>query len=206
MVALFVFLFLPWTGAFPGGYGVYTQNAYQTIWGGVSVDRVGTDALALVKPYDDVGANRVMLFYTLFVLLALVLVLAPLALSAARVQGLPRMVRALWQLRLELLGAVAVASLVLLIVQLWMGFGLEAAANAKVDKNLAGEDSAARTPEERETATIHRGVELAPFHFGRTLWLRLALLGHVLLLAALVLEIWIKRRGLRPWPRLDWRT
>src|SRR4051812_23176688 len=40
-VALFVFLFLPWTGTYPGGYGVYTQNAFQTIWGGVSVDPVG---------------------------------------------------------------------------------------------------------------------------------------------------------------------
>src|SRR4051812_17225602 len=33
--AIFVLLFLPWTGAFPGGYRVYTQNAFQTIWGGV---------------------------------------------------------------------------------------------------------------------------------------------------------------------------
>jgi uncharacterized protein YjbJ (UPF0337 family) len=206
VVALFVLLFFPWTGAFPGGYGVYTQNAYQTIWGGVSVDRVGTEALALAKPYDDVGENRVMLFYTLLVLLALVLVLAPLALSAARVHGLPRIVRALWQWRLELLGAVAIAAFVLLIVQLCLGFGLEVAADARVDKNLASESSTARTPEERETATIHREVELGPFHFGRTLWLDLALLGHVLLLAGLGLEIWIKRRGLRPLPRLDWRT
>ena len=36
--ALFVFLFLPWTGAFPSGYPAYTQNAFQTIAGSVSVD------------------------------------------------------------------------------------------------------------------------------------------------------------------------
>jgi len=206
VVALFVLLFFPWTGAYPGGYGVYTQNAYQTIWGGVSVDSVGEKALALGKPYDDVGASRVMLFYALFVLLALILVLAPLVLSPARVLTLPRIVRALWRRRLELLAAVAVATFVLLMIQLGMGFGLETAANARADKDPAGDLSAASNPEERETATIHRGAELGPYHFGRTLWLHLAVLSHLLIIAGLGLEIWIARRGPRPLPRLDWRT
>jgi uncharacterized protein YjbJ (UPF0337 family) len=206
VVALFVLLFLPWTGAFPGGYRVYSQNAYQTIWGGVSVDPVGTEALGSVKPFDAVGANRPMLFYVPLVLLAVFLVLAPLVLSAARIQALPRIVQALWRRRLELLATVAVATFLLLIVQLWMGFGLEVATNARVDKNLAGELGAARTPAELQTATIHRGLELGPFHLGRTLWLRLAVLGHVLLLAGLGLEFWLEWRGLRPLPRLDWRT
>jgi hypothetical protein len=203
VVALFVLLFLPWTGAYPGGYRVYTQNAFQTIWGGASVDPVGAEALGDVKPYDTVKGNRLMVFYTLFVLLALVLVLAPLWLTPSRAEALPPAVRPLWQWRLELLGAVGLAAFVLLVIQLWIGFGLEAAAVAKANRSLAGEIAAARTPEEREKANIHRGLEMGPFNFRRTLWLRLAVVSHVLLLVGVGLELWLIRRGARPLPRID---
>jgi len=115
VLALFVFLFLPWTGAYPGGYGVYTQNGFQTTWGGVSVDPVGAKALDSVQPYANVGANRLMLLYTLLVLLALVIILAPLALTPARAQVLPPVVRSLWRRRLELLSAVGLVALLVLL-------------------------------------------------------------------------------------------
>jgi uncharacterized protein YjbJ (UPF0337 family) len=206
VVALSVLLFFPWTGAYPGGYRVYSQNAFQTTWGGVSANPVGVEALGPVKPFDEVMANRMMLFYVLCVLLGLALVVAPLALRPARLLTLPPIVQTLWRHRLKLLAAVAVTAFLLLIIQLWIGFGLEAAANAKVDNNLARELSAAKTPEERETANIHRGVELGPFNFHRTLWLDLAVLSQVLLLAGLGLELWIKWRGTRPLPRVDWQA
>jgi hypothetical protein len=206
VLALFVFLFLPWTGAYPGGYGVYTQNGFQTTWGGVSVDPVGAKALDSVQPYANVGANRLMLLYTLLVLLALVIILAPLALTPARAQVLPPVVRSLWRRRLELLSAVGLVALLVLLIQLRTDFGLEAAVAAGVDKHLAGELAAPGTPEEQKVARIHRGLQLGPYNLSRTLWPRLAVLGHVLLLAGLGLELWIRRRGARPLPRVDWRA
>jgi glucan phosphoethanolaminetransferase (alkaline phosphatase superfamily) len=202
VVALFVLLFLPWTGAYPGGYRVYTQNAFQTIWGGASVDPVGAEALGHVKPYDTVEANQLMGAYALFVLLALVLALASLWLTPSRAEALPPAVRSLWRWRLQLLGAVALAAFVLLVIQLWIGFGLEEAAVAKVNRELAGELAAARTPEEHQKADIHRGLEMGPFNFRRTLWLHLAVCGHVLLLVGVGLELWLVRRGDRPLPRI----
>jgi flagellar basal body-associated protein FliL len=203
VVALVVLLFLPWTGVYPGGHRVYSQNAFQTIWGGVSVDPVGAEALDHVKPYDKVGANRWMLLYTLLVLLALVMVLAPLWLTSSRVQTLRPIVRSLWRWRLELLGAVALAAFVLLMIQLWTGFGLEAAVAAQAARPLASELAAAKTPAERETAKIHQGLAVGPFSLGRTLWLHLAVFGHVLLLAGLGLQLWLVWRGTRPLPRID---
>jgi hypothetical protein len=206
VVALFVLLFLPWTGAYPGGYGVYTQNAFQASWGGVSVDDVGAKALGLAKPYESVEASGLMLCYTLLVLLALVLVLAPLVLTPARVQGLPPIVRSLAPWRLGLLGAVAVVALLLLIVHLWSSFGLEAAVAARVDGNLAGELTTAKTPGEQQIANIHRGVKLGSFNLRHTLWFDLAVLSQVLLLAGVGLELWLKRRGARPLPRINWQA
>ena len=206
VIALFVLLFLPWTGAYPGGYGVYTQNAFQTIWGGVSVDPVGAKALGPGKPYDNVEPGRLMLFYTLLVLLALVLILVPLALTPGRVQALPPLVQTLARWRLELSGIVALVAFLLLISQLRMDFGLEAAVTAQVDKNLAGEFAAAKTPGEQVMANIHRGLQLGPFNVRRTLWFHLAVFSQVLLLAGLGLELWLKRRGTRPLPRINWQA
>jgi hypothetical protein len=202
-VALFVLLFLPWTGVYPGGYGVCTQNAFQMIWAGVSVDSVHEEALADVKPYDGVEADPLMVFYILLVALALVLVLTPLWLTPARVQALLPVVRSLWPWRLRLLGVVALAAFSLLIVQLCLGFGLETAVVTKVNKNLAEELSAAKTEVEHEKANIHRGLQLGSFSLGRTLWLRLAVLAHVVLVIGLGLELWIYWRGSKPLPRID---
>jgi uncharacterized protein YjbJ (UPF0337 family) len=206
VVTLVVLLFLPWTGAYPGGYGVHTQNAFQAIWGGVSVDPVGAKALASEKPNGDVGVSGLMLFYTLLVLLALVLVLAPLALTPGRVQALPPMVRSLSRWRLGLLGAVALVAFLLLIIQLWTDFGLEAAVAAGVDNNLASELAAAKTSEAHKMANIQRGLQLSQFNIHRTLWFHLAVLSHMLLLVGLGLELWLKRRGPRPLPRIIWQA
>jgi hypothetical protein len=202
VVALFVLMFLPWTGAFPGGYRVYSQNAWQTIWGGVSLGPVETEARAFVQPLS-VGANHLMLLYALLVLVALGLVVAPLWLTPTRVEALPPIVRSLWPWRLWLGGAVAVGVFVLLMVQLWGGFGLETAVTAEVDGKLAGEFAAARVPMEHEKANIHRGLEVGAFSLHRTLWLHLAVLSHLLLIVSVGLELWLLHRGTRPLPRID---
>jgi hypothetical protein len=202
-VALFILLFLPWTGAYPGGHRVYSQNAFQTIWGGVSVSPLGAKAVDHVKPYDTVNANRLMLFYTFLVLSALVLMLAPLWLAPSRVQGLPLIVRLLWRWRLELVGVMTLTAFVLLMTQLWTGFGLDAAVAIRADNNLAGEFAAANTPAETDKANIHLGLELGTFSFGHTLWLYLAVVSHALLVVCLGLELWLAWRGNRPLPRID---
>jgi hypothetical protein len=147
-----------------------------------------------------------MLGYTLSVLLALVLVLAPLVLTPGRVQSLPPLMRSLSRWRLGLLGAVALVAFLLLTIQLWTNFGLEAAVTARVNEDLAGELAAAKTPEAQQMANIHRGLQMGSFNVRRTFWFHLAVLSQVLLLAGLGLELWLKRRGARPLPRITWQA
>jgi uncharacterized protein YjbJ (UPF0337 family) len=203
VVALFTFLFLPWTGAYPSGYPAYTQNAFQTILGGVSEDPVAIQALDSAKPYDKIETNPLMLLYVLSVMLALVLVLAPLVLTPLRVKIFPQFVDSIWRRRVGLLGAAALTTFLALMIQLWMGFGLESSVAAKADKNQAAELAAAKTPEEREKANIHRGLEVSPLNLSRTRWLHLAVFCNAVFLGGVALEFWLKRRGDRPLPRIE---
>jgi cytochrome b subunit of formate dehydrogenase len=134
---------------------------------------------------------------------ALILVIGPSVLDAARIQKFPAFAQFFWRRRLQVLGLIALAALLILFVQLSTGFGLEAAVAAKVDKNLAPELAAAKTPEEHEVVDIHRAVEMGPYNLSHTIWLRLALIGHVVLLVGIGLEYWLKRRGNRPLPRIE---
>jgi hypothetical protein len=202
-VALFVFLFLPWVGMYPGGYGVYTQTGLQVMSGGVSVDPVGVKALNSPKPFDELHGNGVMLLYVLMVVIALILVIGPVVLDAARIQSFPAFAQFFWRRRLQALGLVGLVALTILITQLSSGFGLETAVAAKVDKNLAPELAAAKTPEEQQVVNIHRAVEMAPYNLSQTTWLRLAVLGHIVLLVGIGLEYWLQRRGTRPFPRIE---
>ncbi len=202
-VALVIFLFLPWTGLYPAGYGVYTQNAFQMIWGGTSVDPVGARALDPMKPFDSVPGNGLMLLYVALVLLAFVLVVAPLVLTPARVERIPKSLRFIGRGRLGLLGTVAFTALVVLIAQWSTRFGLDEAVAAKADAKMANEVAAAVTPEEQQTASIHRAIEMGPLHLRHTSWLWLAVTAHVLLIAGVGLQYWLNRRGNRPLPRIE---
>ena len=203
VAALVILLFLPWAGAYPGGYGVYTQNAFQAISGGVSVDPVGAKALDSIKPFESVEANGLMLLYVILVLFALVLVVGPLWFTAERVQTAPPFVRFLSRGRLEVLGAVALLALTVLIVQSSKGFGLETAVETKVDKALASELAVAKTPEEQATVNIRRAAAMGPFNVGQTVWHCLAVTCQVLLVVGIGLQLWLKRRGSRPLPKIE---
>ena len=202
VTALIVLLFFPWTGAYPAGYPVYTQTAFQSVWGGVTVDIVGKEVLSSDKPYDKIDKDPLMLFYILLLLVAVALVAAPIWLST-RLQKQRALLGSLARRRLEALATVAIISLSLLVMQMQMGFGFESAVTDKVDRNLSAEFAAAKTPQEREKANIQRALELAPLNLRHTSWLQLAICGHVLLLAGVGLELWLRRRGDRPLPRLD---
>jgi hypothetical protein len=199
---LFLMLFFPWTGVYPGGYGIYTQNGWQTL-GGLSRDPVGIEALGASKPIDDgVGANWIMVFYILLLIVALVLVFAPLVVTHGTLK-LPPIVQQYWPWRLAALGASLAIALLILLAQNWIGFGVERAVSAHVDAALESERSAATTPEKQEVYNIHRGMEIGRYGLQRTAWHRLAVFLQILALIGVALEIWLERRGPRPLPRAD---
>ena len=200
---LFLMLFFPWTGVYPGGYGIYTQSGWQTFYGGLARDPVGIEALGASKPIDDgVGGNWLMFFYFLLLLIALLLVLAPLVVTHGTLK-LPPIVQQYWSWRLAALGTSLAIAFVIVLAQNWIGFGVEKAVAGHVDTALESERAAATTPEKQEVYNIHRGMEIGRYGLQRTAWHRLAMLLQILALVGVCLEIWLERRGPRPLPRAD---
>src|SRR5205807_2238096 len=102
-------------------------------------------------------ANGLMFFYIAGVLLALVLALAPLVLTKASLQ-LPPVLQQLWPWRLALLGGTLVLAFLILLLQSWIGFGIERAVAAQVNAGLEKDSEAAKTPEKKEMLNIQRGL------------------------------------------------
>jgi hypothetical protein len=202
LLLLFILLFFSWTGVYPGGYGIYWQNAWRTIGGGYAADPVGEKALRDTKPFEDIGSNWAMLFYVLLVLIALVLAILPL-LQAHTTLQLPGAVKQIQPWRLAILLGATLVAFFILLAQSWVGFGLENAVTAAATKKLETAGANAKTDEDKKIVEIHQGLELDKWNLHRTVKYWLALLCTVVALVGVALEFWLQRRGPRPLPRID---
>jgi hypothetical protein len=203
---LLVLWFFPWVGTYPGGYSVYSQNAFQILGGGHSADPVGEKVLGKEdRLRENISGDWLLLLYFPAVLAALGLAVLSLVLGRKSAR-LPPAVQQIWPWRLAIIGVTAGLAFLILLLQLWMGFGLENGLAKIVDAGLENKRTAATTPEEKQRLEIERGSQLGSFVIERTSWYRLALLCHVVAVSAAGLEIWMARRGNKPLPQLqvDW--
>jgi hypothetical protein len=197
----FLLLFFPWVGAYPGGYGVYTQRGIQALWGGFSLDPVGDKVLGLQKQIDDnIAANWFrMTLYFLLILAALAIVIWPIVQARGGFR-VPPGLEALKPWRSTLLVAILLVALVFLLMQFWSGFGLEEAITAPIDARLAKDQSAAQTQEEIE---IRRAQQLGALGLRRTAWLRWEVFFLLVALTAASLGLWLERRPDQPLPHAE---
>jgi hypothetical protein len=197
LLIVLIFMFFPWTGVFPGGIAVYTQNAFQMIWGGYSVDTAGDKVLSLSKEIDAaIRANWLMFFYLLLILAAFALAAAPLVLARIA-YPLPRPLQQIWPWRTILVLIATLLAFLILLSFLANGSGFENAVIAIADKGSAKE--AAASLEE----AIKHGLALSRLNLSRTFWLHGAVFFHFVALAGVGLELWLERRGARPLPRVE---
>jgi hypothetical protein len=204
MAIVFLLFFFTWTGLYPGGYSLFTQRGYQTIWGGVGPNEIADKALGGHKPFEDAGGNWLMLLYFLLVITALVLASAPIVLQRTEWK-LPRNLQELWPWRLAALAGVTGVALLFLFIQLWAGFGLENAVAASVNKSSEAQMSAAKTSEEREIVAINRGLLIDQYHIERTVWCWFEVIGLLAALAGVGLEFCLEKRGTQAVPQLELR-
>jgi len=209
-LALLLTLF-KWVGAFPAGYTVYSQNAWQALFATFSSDRVGEEKVfhKASAISDRTRPNMLLLLYLLILIAAILLALA---IHFAAPERLPSTVRRVWHHRAQILTGLAVAALVVLLLQMAIGFGLsnaihrlaadDFAAQAADATHPARTAAEAKTPEEEKIVEIGIARELGQYHLGSTSWLDLALLAQVLAVAAIAIEHWLIRRGNRPVPRI----
>jgi hypothetical protein len=204
LVLIFFLIFFSWTGAFPAGYGVYTQSGFQAIWGWFSTDSVGDEVLKRAEDiHQNISANWVgMLLYFLLVLVSLVLAFAPTILKQTSVR-LPPTVQQVLPWRTALLSGAIVIAFLVLVLQLWGGLGLERALTAPTHASFESEYKAANSAEKREKVEIQEAMQIGQLHLRRTFALRLLFLLQLLAIMGIGLEVWLERRGPRPMPRIQ---
>src|SRR5207302_10788932 len=112
--------------------------------------------LGEAQAFYGVIRSVLMFFYFLPVLIALVLALAPRAVTHGTLKLRPS-VQQIWRWRMAILGAVLLLALLILLLQSSIGFGIERAVAAHVDAGLQAQREAAKTPEEVEVINIQSG-------------------------------------------------
>jgi hypothetical protein len=194
----FILMFAPWTGVYPGGYAVYTQNALQMIWGGFSVDSAGEKIVGMEKAIRAaIRANWLMVVYLLLILASLILAAAPLV-QARTAYPFPRAFQQLLPWRTLLIVIATLLAFLILLSFLAGGSGFENAVIAIAEQG-SDKEPATLTMEER----IERGLKLSRLNLSRTFWLDCAVFSHVIALAGAGMELWLQRRGARPLPRIE---
>jgi hypothetical protein len=210
--ALFVVLvlwFVPsWVEASPGGYAVYTQRGFQTLWGGMSADAVGQKVLGEMKPSREINRDSVpsnwltTLLFICFLVAALALAVVPLVSAQAPALRQHPFVQQVWPWRSVLLVVASLLALVFMLLQLGVGFGLQKAVAAQAAAG-APQATGKETPDEEKAAAIRQGLEVDQYHLRHTFWFWLALALLLVALLAAALELWLERRAGRPLPRME---
>lgn len=218
LVGIFVLTFFAWVGMYPGGVAVASQNPWQAVLGDASLnedwtkyvknDRLwepyfGTDVTDLEKP----GFGLFALLYILAIVpagaLAVVSVIPGLK---GLPQRLPLSLQPLWRFRALLVSLLALAALVLLVLQVYVfGFPLENAAVKRVGTVVEGLKSSAGTSGQKDLTRwqLEEGIRLGAYNLQTTWKLQLVFLLNALAVIGALLEYWLERRGPQPLPRMD---
>jgi hypothetical protein len=197
----FLLTFASWVGMYPAGYSAYSQNAWQALFADFSTDPVSNEVFEQEENLEKhIRSNWMMLFYLLTLIASLAL--------AAGIQILPRVVwmlpkwaEAFWPYRIIALTCLIGLGVLLLLIQLSVGFGLESALSAVIAEKLP-DTSEARTPEQIQKVEITQAAVLNAFELRRTVWLSWVVLFQFLALFAVGLELLLRRRVEKPPPRV----
>jgi hypothetical protein len=203
-VLIFILTLFPWVGIYPGGVPALTQNAWSAAFAGS-----GSEDLDLRKSYRGdarkssdkdkekgsdwaPGFSPLLLLYLLpFFLFTLLLSIAVAVLPFVNVP-LPPQVQQFLPWRWAALAGLNAVLLLFLVLQMFLGFGLENSFTAWVDNHPDIKKDAQDSKEKKEIE-VKRGQMVVMLH--RTLWLRLTLLLQIAAAVAAGLVFWIERRG-----------
>jgi hypothetical protein len=202
LVLVFFLTFFPWVGSYPGGIGVLTQNAWQAAFGSVTAD-TGITTFP-VSPEDfHPGVSAWTLLALLTVLVALAIAVALVVMPRTQVK-LPPQVQHYWPWRMLILAGVAALPLILLTLQMLVGFALETKASDEAGAAARERRAASKGEPAVRNAEVEEGMAVGRLGLHRTLALRLAYLCLLVAVLTALLEYWLDRRGAnRPLPRVE---
>ncbi len=205
----FLLTFFAWVGSYPGGHSIYSQSPWGALFAKFTVNTFD-ETLLQDEPEikKNIRSSWLLLFYLPLLILAVVAAWLERVFGTAA-KGPPDAVKGVWGLRYAILAGLAVGLFLILLMQVWAGFGLEVA----IQKTVEGKFTEAKIQanDTKKTSEIHRvevqtGQELAKHALQSTTAFSLVILLHVVAVLALLAAWWLDRRGAKPPPRvvLNW--
>ncbi len=202
LTLIFFLTFFKWDGLYPAGYAAYTQNAWQSLFASMSVDPVSEMELKLEPLLNErLRPTMLLLLYLFLVIAAVALIWAETVVKAFHLK-LPVVAQRFWSYRPTAISVCAGLSVLLLLIQSGMGFGLERALEDSVEASFKEQRDAAKTPEQTQRVEMKIAEESGRYHLRTTNALRLTFICHFLALAAIIGETVLIHRGSKVPPRV----
>ena len=208
LTLILLLTFFSWVGIYPGGYKAYSQSPWLAVSGSISTDRFAEEVLKIEgKLKALVSSNWILLIpYLIGLLLTTALAWADRFVTMAHVQKLTgplEILSRIWPHRFPLLAALSIVLLVLLLLQLQVGFGLEDAVKKMATETFTEQRTAAGTNSAAlDKVTVLEGQELGKYQPQGTFFLSLAVIAHFVVVFAAAARFWLYRRGTKPLPKL----
>ena len=199
-----------WNGSYPGGFAAYTQSAWGAAFGGFSSDPVAEKVMGLnpdkppegeTRLRDLVGWNPLMLLFLPLVFVAFALSVLVTVYPMLKIKPPPQL-EPLLPFRMALVAVLSLFAIVLLTLQLLIGFGLENGLERKAKAaKVPLADNA--TTEEVTKHEIEQGLILGRYGVRHTTWLRFESLALAIAALSAAGTFAITRRTDRPHPRVE---
>lgn len=211
LLVIFVLMFFPWVGMYPGSVGVVTQTGWQAAFGSATVDTdwynyttrekywekyYGTD----VEPLRAPGVSVLLIFFALIMVPATVVAVVAEALAHRLIPiDLSPELGPFLSMRPLFVGGLALVMLALLLLVSFVGFPLEQTVTKQVEASVKTAREAASTPsaEVKDNArwVIEQGIRQGGFNLDTRPWFVLVLILNVVAVAGAGLQFWLERRG-----------
>lgn len=199
LLIAFILTFFTWVAIAPNGTRVYTQNAWQAIGGSFTADATGEGVMNFET---DLKAqeywNLWLLFYIILLIPTTLLAFADRVLSH-KPNSVPDILSGVWPHRHLALIALCVILLLLLVVPLTSGFGLQKMGVAAVDKQMEKLKEAKNkskddlSTKDKAEMSLMRDSRIAALGLTHTGWFCLAFLLQLLAIIGAGSAIWLDR-------------
>jgi hypothetical protein len=203
LLLVFVLLFFPWVGIYPGGMTVVAQNAWYAAFGVMPTpDGDLEEKVPFLQSKEEKykpGASVLTIFYLLLFFPVLAVTLAPVVLARVPVK-LPPQVTPLLDWRWLIVAAANLILFLFLGLQILLGFSLDSRYEMFVEDKIKAMPK--QTTQQQKIAEMTRGQ--LQEELKHTFWLSLTVWLHVAALLGASLMFWLEKRGAkRPLPKME---
>ena len=203
LIVAFLFTFFTWVAVAPNGTRVYTQNAWQVSWGTVTTDVAGEQVMkAEAELKDHLHASFLLILYWVLLIPTAAIAISDRIL-ARNPSAVPDVFRAIWPHRQAIIAGLCVVLLLLLVLPVLTGVGLQSAAIAAAAPAPLAPDKPEPTTAEKAKRDLDHDIKIAGYGIERTMWLKLAILVQIVAVAGVGLSWWLDRHPNAPDPRIE---